>query len=132
MAARQKAAMLGIMAVVGTLIVSPALNRPATPQKQAVVAPKAQPAPKASVPAQRTQPVPRPRPPAAITRPERKAKAKKQPKRVAVQQGGPSASQCARLRSGINQYGLSIVQAGARVRGYSDDQFNTARQRCGV
>ena len=73
--------MLGVLAVVGALTVAPALNRPATPQKQAAVAPKAQPSPKASVPAQRTQPVPRPRPPAAITRPERKA-AKKQPRRA--------------------------------------------------
>jgi hypothetical protein len=122
--------MLGVLAVVGTIIVSPVLNRPATPQKSTVVAPKANPVPKTSVPAQRTQPLPRPRPPTAIVRPERKA-VKKQTA-APKQKRGPTASQCADLRDGIDRHGITIVRAGARLRGYSTEDFNWAHQRCGL
>jgi hypothetical protein len=122
MAVRQKAAMLGVLAVVGTLIVSPALNRPATPQKSTVVAPKANPVPKTSVPAQRTQPVPRPRPPAAITRPERKA-AKKKP-RVA---GLPS---CASVRAQYDS--MSLAQRWSAYQSATSEQVAHGRRCLGI
>jgi hypothetical protein len=122
--------LLFVAAVAGGFVfVAPStlpVQKQSAPAAKSQPAPKVQPVQKTSTPSQRTTPTPRP----AISRPERRA-VKKQTA-APKQRRGPTASQCAELRDGINDHGITIVRAGARLRGYSTEDFNWARQRCGL
>jgi outer membrane biosynthesis protein TonB len=124
--------LLFVAAVAGGFVfVAPStlpVQKQSAPAAKSQPAPKVQPVQKTSTPSQRTTPTPRPRP--AISRPERKA-VKKQTA-APKQKRGPTASQCADLRDGIDRHGITIVRAGARLRGYSTEDFNWAHQRCGL
>lgn len=86
------------------------------------------PAPK--VAKRKWEPIPGVRPIPPIAKQEKR---RERPKVLQTKQKrGPTAKQCADLGAGINKYGMTIVRAGARVRGHSDEDFDWARQRCGL
>jgi len=104
----------------------------------AIVAPE-EPAPVA--PIEPEQPVAAPveakPPPASKPKLEPKPKAKPKPAKAIVkkpradddrQQRKPTAAECAQMRS----YSRTVVYAGGRVRGYSDDQIARALRDCGL
>jgi hypothetical protein len=113
---------------------APAEAAPAVAAQPVVPEPPAQvePAPVETVPmpAPRlaiAKPDPQPKPqPKASPKPEKDAHAKK-PRAAASRQRKPTADECAQMRAA----GRTIVNAGGRLRGYSDDQIDRAWRDCG-
>ena len=104
------------------------------PGKAVVPTPVPKPAPAVVVPVEPPKakrewaPLPKLHKPAPIMK-ERKRKATQKAKQ---KQRGISASQCRRLKNGIDTYGLAAVRVGAPTFGYTSAQVDWARTQCRI
>lgn len=91
------------------------------------------PPPKAAEPATAPEPpvekpAPPPPPPKVAAKPAAKPEPAKKPRAAAPRQRRPTIAECEQMRGA----GRSLVMAGGRLRGYSDQQIERALRDCGI